>query len=176
MWRNAITFAYIWGVRDKSRGLNSNMFLCRGNCFARLRKNSLPVSVVESIEIPKQISYVLRGIKRAISRRLVKISDCRVSSFLKTVPGRRVSRHLIFRIWKLKFKRNALIYHWLIPLFVYCRNNCTLCWKSSKEYSENCMFWGYKAMADLWRPMLNKIGEEIKHKFPICMHAMSATG
>ena len=30
-------------------------------------------------------------------------------------------------------------------------------------------------MADLSRPMLNKIGEEIKHKFPICMHAMSAT-
>ena len=25
---------------------NSNMFLCRGNCFARLRKNSLPVLVV----------------------------------------------------------------------------------------------------------------------------------
>ena len=25
---------------------NSHMFLCRGNCFARLRKNSLPVSVV----------------------------------------------------------------------------------------------------------------------------------
>ena len=139
-------------------------------------KNSLPVSVVESIEIPKQISYVLRGIKRAISRRLVKISDCRVSSFLKTVPGRRVSRHLIFRIWKLKFKRNALICHWLIPLFVYCRNNCTLCCKSAKEYSEKCMFWGYKVMADLWRPMLNKIGEEIKHKFPICMHAMSDTG
>ena len=41
----------------------------------------------------KQISYVLRGIKRAISRKLVKISDCRVSSFLKTVPGCRVSRH-----------------------------------------------------------------------------------
>ena len=48
MWRNAITCAYIWGVRDRSRGLNSNMFLCRGNCFARLRKNSLPVSVVLS--------------------------------------------------------------------------------------------------------------------------------
>ena len=36
--RNVITCAYIWGVRDRSRGLNSNMFLCRGNCFARLRK------------------------------------------------------------------------------------------------------------------------------------------
>ena len=23
--------------------------------------------------------------------------------------------------------------------------------------------------------MLNKIGDEIKHQFPICMHAMSAT-
>ena len=59
---------------------------------------------LQSLEIPKQISYVLRGIKRAIPRKLVKISDCRVSSFLKTVPGCRVSRHLIliFRIWKFK--------------------------------------------------------------------------
>ena len=111
---------------------------------------------LQSLEIPKQISYVLRGIKRAISRKLIKISDCQVSSFLKTVPGCRVSRYLIFRIWKLKFKRNAQICHWLIPLFVYCRNNCTLCCKSSKEYSENCMFWRFKVMADLWRPMLNK--------------------
>ena len=38
MWRNAITCAFIWGVRDRSQGLNSNMFLCRGNCFVRLRK------------------------------------------------------------------------------------------------------------------------------------------
>ena len=43
---------------------------------------------LQSLEIPKQISYVLRGIKRAIPRKLVKISDCRVSSFLKTgLPG-----------------------------------------------------------------------------------------
>ena len=39
-------------------------------------------------------SCVLRGIKRAIWRKLVKICDCRVSSFLKTVPGCRVSRHV----------------------------------------------------------------------------------
>ena len=39
---------------------------------------------------PQQISYVLRGIKK-----LVKISDCRVLSFLKTVPGCRVSRHVV---------------------------------------------------------------------------------
>ena len=38
MWRNAITCAFIWGVRDRSHELNSNMFLCRGNCFVRLRK------------------------------------------------------------------------------------------------------------------------------------------
>ena len=36
---------------------------------------------LQSLEIPKQISYVLRGIKQAISRKLVRISDCRVSSF-----------------------------------------------------------------------------------------------
>ena len=47
--------------------------------------------------ISKQISYVLRGIKRAISRKLVKISDYRVSSFLKTVPGCRVSRHVVLQ-------------------------------------------------------------------------------
>ena len=40
-----------------------------------------------------RVSYVLRGIKRAIWRKLVKISDCRVSSFLKALPGCRVSRH-----------------------------------------------------------------------------------
>ena len=34
--------------------------------------------------------HVLRGIKRAIPRKLVKISDCRVSSLLKTVPHCRV--------------------------------------------------------------------------------------
>ena len=71
---------------------------------------------LQSLEIPKQIlCYVLRGIKQAISRKLVKISDCQVSSFLKTVPCCRVSRHLVFRIWKLRFKRNAQICHWLIP-------------------------------------------------------------
>ena len=46
------------------------------------------------LAVAKSIYYVLRGIKRAISRKLVKISDCRVSSFLKTVPGCRVSRHV----------------------------------------------------------------------------------
>ena len=50
-------------------------------------------NIYKSFEIPKQISYVLRGIKPAIPRKLVKISDFRVSSFLKTVPGSRVSRH-----------------------------------------------------------------------------------
>ena len=28
------------------------------------------------------------------------------------------------------------------------------------EYSENCIFWRYKVIADLSRPMLDKIGEE----------------
>ena len=37
---------------------------------------------LQSLEIPKQISYVLRGIKRAIPRKLVKISDCRVSTIV----------------------------------------------------------------------------------------------
>ena len=54
-----------------------------------------PRQYLQLLEIPKEISYVLRGIKRAISRKLVKISDCQVSSFLKTVPGCRVSRHFL---------------------------------------------------------------------------------
>ena len=40
-----------------------------------------PTQYLQSFEIPKQICYVLRGIKRAIPRKLVKISDFRVSSF-----------------------------------------------------------------------------------------------
>ena len=50
-----------------------------------------PRQYLQSLEIPKQISCVLRGTKRAIPRKLVKSSDCRVSRFLKTVPGCRVS-------------------------------------------------------------------------------------
>ena len=53
-------------------------------------------NIYTSLEISKQISCVLRGIKRAIPRKLVKISHCRVSSFLKTVPSCRVSRHSEF--------------------------------------------------------------------------------
>ena len=54
-----------------------------------------PRQYLQSLEIPKEISYVLRGIKQAISRKLVKSSDCQVSSFLKTVPSCRVSRHFL---------------------------------------------------------------------------------
>ena len=53
----------------------------------------IPRQYLQSLEISKLVSCVLRGIKRAILTKLVKISDCRVSSFLKTVPGCRVSRH-----------------------------------------------------------------------------------
>ena len=60
----------------------SLLLLTQGNIYNR------------SLEISKQISYVLRGIKRAIWRKLIKIFDCRVSSFLKALPGCRVSRHV----------------------------------------------------------------------------------
>ena len=58
----------------------------------RLDSRFYNIQYLQSLEFPKQISisYVLRGIKRAIPRELVKISDCRVSSFFKTVPGCRV--------------------------------------------------------------------------------------
>ena len=41
-----------------------------------------PRQYFQSLEISKVISYVLRGIKRAISRKLVKISDGRVSRYV----------------------------------------------------------------------------------------------
>ena len=45
-----ITCAYLFGVCCRSRGLNSNTFLDSSDCFVRLRKNSLPVSVVAYIK------------------------------------------------------------------------------------------------------------------------------
>ena len=42
-----------------------------------------PRQYLQSVEIPKQISYVLRGMKLAIPRKLVKISDFRVSTFFE---------------------------------------------------------------------------------------------
>ena len=60
----------------------SLLLLTQGNIYNHLR-------------YAKQISYVLRGIKWAILRKLVKISDFQVSSFLKTVPGCWVSRHFL---------------------------------------------------------------------------------
>ena len=55
----------------------------------------LTVTKIQSLEISKQTSYVLRGIKRTISRKLVKIALTAgyISSFFKSVPGCRVSRH-----------------------------------------------------------------------------------
>ena len=43
------------------------------------------------------LNKYLRGIKRAIPRKVVKISDCRVPSFFKTLPGCRVSRQFIVK-------------------------------------------------------------------------------
>ena len=64
---------------------NLNIFCPRSTCTVASTFN--PRQYLQSFEISKQISCVLRGIKRAISRKLVQISDCRVSSFLKTVPA-----------------------------------------------------------------------------------------
>ena len=70
---------------------NLNIF-CPRSTFASTFN---PRQYLQSFGISKQMSCVLRGIKQAtgISRKLVEISDCQVSSFLKTVPGCRVSRH-----------------------------------------------------------------------------------
>ena len=61
-----------------------------------------PRQYLHSLKISKQISCALKGFKRAIPRKLVKISDCRVSSFLKTVPGCRVFRHGEYRNTKIR--------------------------------------------------------------------------
>ena len=72
---------------------------CRKHWNFTLYPSSIVTSIfnprqsLQSLEILKQISYVL--IKQAIPRKLVKISDWRVSKFLKTVSGCRVSRHFL---------------------------------------------------------------------------------
>ena len=58
-----------------------------------------PRQYLHSLEISKQLSCVLRGIKWAIPRKLVIISDCRVSSFLKTVAaGYLDTANLVFKL------------------------------------------------------------------------------
>ena len=52
----------------------------------------------------KNISCVLRVFKRAISRKLVKISDCQVSSFLKPVPSFRENGHQVFSFSPIKLE------------------------------------------------------------------------
>ena len=49
-WRNVITCAYLFGLSCRARGLNSNTFLDSYDCFVRLRKNSLHVSVVIALK------------------------------------------------------------------------------------------------------------------------------
>ena len=51
--RNVITCAYLLGVSCRARGLNSSTFLDSSDCFVRLRKSSLPVSVVSNLVFPK---------------------------------------------------------------------------------------------------------------------------
>ena len=84
--------------------------------FLTLRKYSssdtlsqLPMNIHRNYERNlTRVSHVLRGIKRAICRKLVKISDCRLSSFLKALPGCRVSRH------------NSIFWVLLTQLFLRC--------------------------------------------------------
>jgi len=51
--RNVITCAYLFFVSFRPRGVNSNTFLDKGNCFARLRENTLAVSVVSVRVTPR---------------------------------------------------------------------------------------------------------------------------
>ena len=76
------------------------MHPCTSNmvCSSKVWWNKAAYPVI----ISKLISYVLRGIKRAIWRKLVKISDCRVSSFLKALPGFPVSRHNVNNNWQIR--------------------------------------------------------------------------
>ena len=91
-------------------------FKCQTHWDFTLCQNSTVASTfnlrqyLQSLEISKQISCVLRGINLAIPRKLIKISDCRVSSFLKTVPGCWVPRHSVFVF--TTFLTSSVIYYW----------------------------------------------------------------
>ena len=56
-----ITCAYPFGASCRPRGFNSNTFLNSSNSFARLRKNSLPVSVVPALSPSVLDSKVAEG-------------------------------------------------------------------------------------------------------------------
>ena len=60
----------------------SLLLLTQGNIYNRLTF------------LNKYIMF-LEELNELFREKLVKISDCRVSSFLKTVPGCRVSRHVV---------------------------------------------------------------------------------
>ena len=87
----------------------------------------------------KHISCVLRVFKRAISRKLVKISDCRLSSFLKPVPSFRENGRQVFSFSPIKLECMRL--HLLLAIMLSLRKKniedvtktvvfylkCTLC-------------------------------------------------
>ena len=82
----------------------SLLLLTQGNIYNRLRFLNKYLMFL----------YIIRGIKRAIWRKLVKISDCRVTSFLKELPGCRVSRHVVPNdtiTFKIKFTADRIIDH-----------------------------------------------------------------
>ena len=131
-----------WGFVDKFCGYslrvdsvcqNLNIFYVSINWDFTLCPSSTVTSTfnpirqyLQLLEIFKQISGVPRGIKQAISRKLVNISDCRVSSFLKTVPGFQLSRHYVTH-----FQTLSLIIRWqpaavilLSQFFIFNQSNC----------------------------------------------------
>ena len=74
--------------------------------------------LIQSLEIPKQISYVLRGIKQAISRKLVKISDFPVRSLKQFLAAGYLdtSYFLTRKLLALILKQWVLLFHWLAHL------------------------------------------------------------
>ena len=77
---------YFLSVKNIEKSLyaearQSLLLLTQGNIYNRLTF------------LNKYIMF-LEELNELFREKLVKISDCRVSSFLKTVPGCRVSRHV----------------------------------------------------------------------------------
>ena len=72
-----ITCAYLFGVCCRSRGLNSNTFLDGSDCFVRLRKNSLPVSVVflTVLDLPAGFMSATLHVDKSL-KMAAKLEDC----------------------------------------------------------------------------------------------------
>ena len=104
-WRNVITCAYLFGVCCRSRGLNSNTFLDSIDCFVRLRKNSLPVSVVFVLSSSLLLNHLNRRGKNLGPQITVRTSNSVSNKCLVCLW--RVREQFVFTRNSLKFLRHV---------------------------------------------------------------------